>query len=118
MLAKRIGQAFLIMSLFFQFQPAQAGWLKDFCARHLVAEHPYQVWVKRLSTPNLVNEYRHQGGLHQWRRGDPDEYEMILSVLHDRFGQTPPAERQPLRDAIQDYPDPRLMELLSTDDSP
>ena len=97
-------------------QPTHAApigdWWRGFCERNLIAEHPYQVWVRKLSTPDLVKEYRAQGGLRQWQRGEPDEYEMALSAMSNR------QEAQPdplILEAFQDYPDPRIIYLLRPD---
>lgn len=94
-------------------QPTHAApigqWLKNICERYLIAEHPYQVWVRKLSTPELVKEYRLQAGLHSWRRGEEDEYEMILSAMSDRQETEPDPE---IIEAFLDYPDVRILYLL------
>lgn len=106
--------AVVLLTVLFQFYtpPTHAGWFKDFCARHLIADHPYQVWARRLPTHDVVREFRQQAALVRWRRGDPDEYEMVLAVLTKRYDHATSTEREEIREAFEDYPDPRVEPTL------
>jgi hypothetical protein len=45
----------LILAVFLFLSPAHAGWLKDFCERHIVADDPYP--YAEYGTKDLVAMY-------------------------------------------------------------
>ena len=80
--------------------------MSKLCSRYLIADHPYQVGLRNLSTPDLIREYRRQGGYRYWQAVDTDEFEMALSVVVDRIreGQLTGLEKEMVRNALLDYP--------------
>ena len=82
------------------------AWLTRVCATYLIADHPYQVRLSRLPTPEVIREYRRQGGYRYWQSVDTDEFEMALSVMVNRArqGGLTEVEKEMLRDALADYP--------------
>ena len=94
----------LMLSLF--LSTANAGWLTDFCERHLVAQHPYQVALTKLSTSDLIREYRAQGAKRYWKAVDTDEFEMVLTIVVDRIRETQltAMEKDMIKNALIDYP--------------
>lgn len=59
-------------------------------------------------------EYRRQATLLRYKRVDLDEYEMTLAILAGRIqdGEVSESEMVSVQDAVEDYPDPRLVMIF------
>lgn len=87
--------------------------MKVWCARYLVADHPYVSEVKNMGTLELVEEFRAEGGKRFWKAKDTDEYEMALAELLRRYhhDNLTGEERDRIFEAFQDYPDVRTYKI-------
>ena len=82
------------------------SWWTGFCERHLVAEHPYQLFLQESPISKVVQEYRHWGGIRHWTGEVTDEFQIAYAVMISRFRSQDLSleERSLVIEAVEDYP--------------